>query len=97
MFIFVLLILQDLYEIYAYKFVAHLVGPLISIVRKVIITTLMASKKIQVVHVNKDNDKIVITQSTHNTTMGPMTRSKAKSISSPSTKQTSESTCLLKP
>ena len=48
-------------------------------------------------HVNKDSDKIVIVQSTHNAAMGPMTRSKAKSTSLPSTKQTSESTCLLKP
>ena len=41
--------------------------------------------------------KIVIAQSTHNTTMGPMTLSKAKSTSSLSTKQTSGPTCLLKP
>ena len=47
-------------------------------------------------HVNKGNDKIVIAQSTHDTAMGPMTRSKVKSTSSLSTKQTSESTCLLK-
>ena len=48
-------------------------------------------------HVNKGSDKIVIVKSTHNTTMGPMTCSKAKSTSSLSTKQISESTCLLKP
>ena len=56
----------------------------------------MAPKRTQVVHVNKGNDKIVIAQSTHDTAMGPMTRSKAKSTSSISTKQTSESACLLK-
>ena len=47
-------------------------------------------------HVNKGNDKIVIAQSTHDATTGPMTRSKAKSTSSLLTKQTSESVCLLK-
>ena len=47
-------------------------------------------------HVNKDNDKIIIAQSTHDTATGPMTRSKAKSTSSLSTKQTSESAYLLK-
>ena len=57
---------------------------------------LMAPKKTQVVHVNKGNDKIVITQSTHDTATGPMTHSKAKSTSSISTKQTSEFACLLK-
>ncbi|KAJ9678800.1 hypothetical protein PVL29_020866 [Vitis rotundifolia] len=56
----------------------------------------MAPKRTQVVHVNKGNDKIVITQSTHDTATGPMTRSKAKSTSSISTKQISESACLLK-
>ena len=57
----------------------------------------MTPKRTQVVHVNKGNDKIIITQSTHNTATGLMTCSKAKSTSSLSTKQTSESTCLLKP
>ena len=47
-------------------------------------------------HVNKGSGKIVIMQSTHNTIMGPMTRSKAKSTSSLSKKQTSEPTCFLK-
>ena len=56
----------------------------------------MAPKRTQVVHVNKGNDKIVIAQSTHDTTTGLMTRSKAKSTSSISTKQTSESARLLK-
>ena len=56
----------------------------------------MTSKRIQVVHVKKDSDKIVIAQLTHNTAMSHMNRSKAKSAFSPSTKQTSESTCLLK-
>ena len=57
----------------------------------------MTPKRTQVVHVNKGNDKIVIAQSTHDTTTGPMTRSKAKSTSSFSTKQTRESACLIKP
>ena len=70
---------------------------LISFIRKMITTTSMASKRIQVVHVNKGSDKIVIAQSTHNTVMGPITRSKAKSTYSPSTKHISDSTCLLKP
>ena len=34
--------------------------PLISFVRRLISTTLMISKRTQVVHVNKDNDKIII-------------------------------------
>ena len=70
--------------------------PFNSFVRRLISTMLMAPKKTQVVHVNKGNNKIVITQSTHDTATGPMTRSKAKSTSSVSTKQTSESACLLK-
>ncbi|KAJ9705246.1 hypothetical protein PVL29_003351 [Vitis rotundifolia] len=57
----------------------------------------MAPKRTQVVHVNKGNDKIIITQSTHDAATGPMTHSKAKSTSSLSTKHTSESTYLLKP
>ena len=69
----------------------------ISFVRRLITTTLMAPKRTQVVHVNKGNDNIIIAQLTHDTSTGPMTRSKAKSTSSLSTKQTSESTCLLKP
>ena len=56
----------------------------------------MAPKRTQVVHVNKCNDKIITAQSTHDTATSPMTRSKAKSTSSISTKQTSESACLLK-
>ncbi|KAJ9693467.1 hypothetical protein PVL29_012302 [Vitis rotundifolia] len=56
----------------------------------------MAPKRTQVVHVNKCNDDLVITQSTHNAATGPMTRNKAKSTSSISTKQTSEFACLLK-
>ena len=69
---------------------------LISFVRRLISTTSMTFKRTQVVHVNKGNDKIVIAQSTHDATTGPMTRSKAKSTSSLSTKRTSESACLLK-
>ena len=71
--------------------------PLISFIRRLIIITLMASKKTQVVHVNKGSDKIIITQSTHNTATSPMTCSKVKSTSSLSTKQTSEPIYLLKP
>ena len=71
--------------------------PLISFIRKLITTMSMVPKRTQVVHVNKGNDKIVIAQSTHNTATGPMTRNKAKSTSSLSTKQTGESVCLLKP
>ena len=56
----------------------------------------MTPKRTQVVHVNKGNDKIVIAQSTHDAATGLMTRSKAKSTSSISTKQTSESARLLK-
>ena len=56
----------------------------------------MMPKITQVVHANKGNDKIIIAQSTHDIATGRMTRSKAKSISSLSTKQTSEFTCLLK-
>ncbi|KAJ9691630.1 hypothetical protein PVL29_013737 [Vitis rotundifolia] len=56
----------------------------------------MAPKRTQVVHANKGNDKIIIAQSTYDTATGPMTGSKAKSTSSISTKQTSESACLLK-
>nr|CAN63871.1 hypothetical protein VITISV_036033 [Vitis vinifera] len=57
----------------------------------------MTPKRTQVVHVNKGNDKIVIAQSTHDAATSPMTRSKAKSTSSLSTKQTSEFAYLLKP
>ena len=52
--------------------------PFIYFVRKLITTMSMTSKRIQVVHANKSSDKIVIAQSTHNTAMGPMTRSKVK-------------------
>ena len=69
--------------------------PLISFVRRIISTMSMAPKRTQVMHVNKGNDKIIIAQSTHNTAIVPMTRSKAKATSSISTKQTSESACLL--
>ena len=70
--------------------------PLISFVRRLTSTSSMEPKRTQVVHVNKDNDKIVIAQSIHDATTGLMTRSKAKSTSSLSTKQASESACLLK-
>ena len=69
---------------------------LISFVRRLISTSSMTLKRTQVVHVNKVSDKIVIAQSTHDTATGPIPRSKAKSTSSISTKQISESTCLLK-
>ena len=70
---------------------------LISFFRRLISTLSMAPKRTQVVHVNKGNNKIVITQSTHDTATSPMTHSKAKSTSSILTKQTSESACLLNP
>ena len=69
---------------------------LMSFVRRLISCTSTAPKRTQVVHVNKGNDKIVIGQSAHNTATGPMNRSKAKSFLL-TTKQTSESACLLKP
>ena len=47
-------------------------------------------------HVNKGDDNIVIAQSTHDATTGPMTHSKAKSTSSLSTKQISEYAYVLK-
>lgn len=50
----------------------------------------------QVACVNKGNDKIIITQSTHNTVIGLMTYSKAKSTTTFSAKQASKHTCLLK-
>ena len=82
-----------------HKFLAHPVGPLclLSLFRRLISTSSMTPKRTQVVHVNKGNDKIIIAQSTHDAAMGPMTHSKAKSTSSLSIKQTSESACLLKP
>ena len=100
-FLFVLLILQDqilrnlCVQIFGTPDGISL--PLISFVIRLISTMLMTPKRNQVVHVNKGDDKIVITQSTHDVATGPMTRSKAKSISSLSTKQTSEFSCLLKP
>ena len=57
---------------------------------------MITPKKTQVVHVNKGNDKIVIAQSTHDIATSPMNYSKAKSTFSLSTKQSSESACLLK-
>ncbi|KAJ9706563.1 hypothetical protein PVL29_001840 [Vitis rotundifolia] len=57
----------------------------------------MTPKRTKVVHVNKGNDKVVIAQLTHDAATGPMTCSKAKSTFSLSTKQISESACLLKP
>ena len=56
---------------------------------------MITPKKTQVVHVNKGNDKIVIAQSTHDIATSPMNYSKAKSTFSLSTKQSSESACLL--
>ncbi|KAJ9709214.1 hypothetical protein PVL29_000927 [Vitis rotundifolia] len=41
--------------------------PFIFFTNKMITTKTMTSKKIQVAHVNKGDDKIVITQSTHST------------------------------
>lgn len=42
----------------------------------------MPSRKTQVTHINKCNDKIVITHSTHSTSTGPMNHSKAKTTPS---------------
>ena len=98
-FLFVLLILQDHLQNLCVQISGMPSGtslPLISFIRRLITTTLVVSKRTRVVHVNKGNDKIVIVQSTHNTATGPMNRRKAKSTSSLSTKQTSESACLLK-
>lgn len=57
---------------------------------------MMTLKKTQIVQVNKDNGKIVITQSKHDT-IGPMTCSKAKTFIKSLAKQTSGHTHLLKP
>ena len=56
----------------------------------------MTSKKIQVTHVDKGDDKIVITKPTRCTSTSLITRSKAKSTIAPSTELTSEHTHLLK-
>ena len=71
--------------------------PLISFFRRLIITMSITSKRIQVMHLNKGSDKIVIVQSMHNTVTGLMTHNKAKLTSSLSRKQTSEFACSLKP
>ena len=95
-----LILINILFALFSYFVLLIFAGgtslPLISFVRRLISTSLIPPKRTQVVQVNKGNDKIVITQSTHDAATGPMTRSKAKSTSSLSTKQTSESTCLLK-
>ena len=56
----------------------------------------MTFKKIQVTHVDKGDDKIVITKPTRSTSTGPITRTKAKSTIALSTKLTSEHTHFLK-
>lgn len=52
---------------------------LISFVKKLITTKTMTFKNTQVAHVNKGDDKIVITQATNSTSKSPMTSSKEKS------------------
>lgn len=42
----------------------------------------MPSRKTQVTHINKGNDKIAITHSTHSTSTGPMNHSKVKTTPS---------------
>ena len=69
---------------------------LIFFTKKLITPKTVTSKETQATHVNKGDGNIVITQSTHNTCMGPMTRSKAKSTTTPSTKLASKHTHLLK-
>ena len=54
---------------------------------------MVTSKKIKVVHVDKGNDKIVITPSAHNISIGPMTHSKVKSTSALLGKQASIPLC----
>ena len=70
--------------------------PLILSSKKMITTKTIISKKAQVAHVDKGNDNIIITQSTHSTSTCPMTCSKVKSTTVPSTKLASEHTHLLK-
>lgn len=53
---------------------------------------MMTFKKIQVVQVNKDNDKIVIAQLVYNDSTSPMIHSKAKTSITSFTKQASEHT-----
>lgn len=47
----------------------------------------MPSRKTQVTHINRGNDKIVITHSTHSTSMGPMNHNKAKTTPSITSKR----------
>lgn len=60
---------------------------LIFFTKKVITTKMMTSKMTQVVHFNKDNDKMVITQLTHNPFISLMTHSKTRITIGISTKQ----------
>ena len=69
--------------------------PLISFAKKLVTAKMMTYKKIETTYVNKGNDKIVIAQLTHNTSIGPITCVKAKSIA-PSAKLANEHTRLLK-
>ena len=57
----------------------------------------MVSKKNSRYACQQGNDKIVISQSTHNIPIGPMTHRKAKSTTALSLKQASKHTCFLKP
>ena len=57
---------------------------------------MMTSKKVQVTHDGKGDDKIVITQLTHSMSTSLATRNKAKSTIAPPRKLASEHTHLLK-
>ena len=56
---------------------------------------MMTSKKIQVTHVDKGDDKIIITQQHVAPLQAPMTCSNMKSTNAPTTKLVSEHTRLL--
>lgn len=47
----------------------------------------MPSRKTQVTHINKGNDKIAITHLTHSTSTGPMNHSKVKTTPSIASKR----------
>lgn len=57
---------------------------------------MMTLKKTKVVHVNKGNDKIVITWLMHNSSMSPMTCRKIETTISTLVKQANGHTILLK-
>lgn len=69
---------------------------LIYFVKKLITTKTVTFKNTQAAHVKKGDDKIVITQATHSTFMGPTTCSKEKSTIAHLKKLASKHTHLLK-